>query len=502
MYVDLTAEEFPWREKRKHTRFKFSLGCFGLTQRLVASLPPDHAMFIDLTVTTGSTFDVTMAERVESSSFFFQKDYHESKIPQCTVYVAVIPREGAKANEWRPEGKDKGKIAEEWGVVQIAVTAAVVLPQPKLMCVRVICFFVESSSNHGPHPKNRRYPPHLNSKTHLARLRKDALPWNPKAPFDFVALLKKSLSAAATTPQEAGEEGPRAGLQPDASEDLPSMPPIPPSSSTPDHQGILPLPPPSNPRKRQQKFACKRAKKRKLNKEASRQAGGSNDALSQVLSHGAAVEVDLDASELDTAQGAHTGKPGRQENLGSQAEKEKVYTLEELLAQGFEHIEWDGRTPIPIVDRSGRIITVLASQPGPGYACDLLEAFRLFSEAGKEAGLGATATGGPHKRGKFPAFNRVPTPVAINPGFMGAILNRLVGAHAVRRMAAYQNAAFSLWAPRVYEEYKNARNTLRDKLPHLPENFPGLSQFGAAAFNLGGKVWTFKHRDFLNWPFG
>ncbi|KAJ3925870.1 MAG: hypothetical protein NXY57DRAFT_863185, partial [Lentinula lateritia] len=204
------------------------------------------------------------------------------------------------------------------------------------------------------------------------------------------------------------------------------------------------------------------------------------------------VEVDLDASELDAARGAHTGKPGRQENLGSQAEKEKAYTLEELLAQGFEHIEWDGRTPIPIVDRSGRIIAVLAGQPGPDYACDLLEAFRLFSEAGKEAGLGATAAGGPHKRGSFPAFNRgvtmgmgSPTPVAINPGFMGAILNRLVGAHAVRRMAAYQNAAFSLWAPRVYEEYKNARDALRDKLPHLPKNFPGLSQFGAAAFNLG-----------------
>ncbi|KAJ3858118.1 hypothetical protein EV359DRAFT_88229 [Lentinula novae-zelandiae] len=33
-------------------------------------------------------------------------------------------------------------------------------------------------------------------------------------------------------------------------------------------------------------------------------------------------------------------------------------------------------------------------------------------------------------------------------------------------------------------------------------NFSVLSQFSAAAFDLGGKVWTFKHRDFLNWPFG
>lgn len=46
------------------------------------------------------------------------------------------------------------------------------------------------------------------------------------------------------------------------------------------------------------------------------------------------------------------------------------------------------------------------------------------------------------------------------------------------------------------------RNVLRQKLPHLPDNFPGFSEFAAAAFNLGGNVWTFKHWDFLNWPFG
>lgn len=59
-----------------------------------------------------------------------------------------------------------------------------------------------------------------------------------------------------------------------------------------------------------------------------------------------------------------------------------------------------------------------------------------------------------------------------------------------------------MWAPRVYNIYEDARNTLKKKLPHLPENFPGVSVFAAAAFNFGGSVWTFKHRDFLNWAFG
>ncbi|KAJ3729630.1 hypothetical protein C8R42DRAFT_570002, partial [Lentinula raphanica] len=81
------------------------------------------------------------------------------------------------------------------------------------------------------------------------------------------------------------------------------------------------------------------------------------------------------------------------------------------------------------------------------------------------------------------------------------ILDRLVEHKAVRRMAAYQDAAFALWAPRLHAEYQRTADTMRDRLPHLPKNFPS-TVFAAAAFNLGGKVWTFKHCDSLNWPFG
>ncbi|KAJ3846361.1 hypothetical protein EV368DRAFT_52904 [Lentinula lateritia] len=211
------------------------------------------------------------------------------------------------------------------------------------------------------------------------------------------------------------------------------------------------------------------------------------------------------------AQEVHTGKPGITAKLGSEEERQKQYSIEKLLAQGFEHIEWDGRIPISFVDCSGRVIAILAGQPGSNYVQELLEAFNLFSEAGKEARLRPIPAGRPHRQGQFPAFNRgttmgmgSPTPVAINLGFMGGILNRLVGAQAVRHMAAYQNGGslYLLSSPCVYEEYKNVHNTVRDKLPCLPSNFSGLSKFGAAVFNLGGNVWNFKHRDFLNWPFG
>ncbi|KAJ3842091.1 hypothetical protein F5878DRAFT_530398 [Lentinula raphanica] len=166
------------------------------------------------------------------------------------------------------------------------------------------------------------------------------------------------------------------------------------------------------------------------------------------------------------------------------------------------------RTPTPVVDRAGRVASVLAGQPGADYARALDEVFELFEDAGRQAGLQAVSRQGPQKRGHFPAFNRgvtmgmgSSTPVALQTGFMSSTLDRLVGHQAVRRMAAYQDAAFSLWAPRLYAEYQRTDKIMREKLPHLPRNFHSLV-FAAAAFNLGGKVWTFKHRDFLNWPFG
>ncbi|KAJ3819595.1 hypothetical protein F5880DRAFT_1460607, partial [Lentinula raphanica] len=203
------------------------------------------------------------------------------------------------------------------------------------------------------------------------------------------------------------------------------------------------------------------------------------------------IEADVDARAFDAAKGAHTGKPGTAKRLGSQSEVRARYSVQELLRQGFKHILWDGRTPTPILDNSGLIISALAGQPGTNYSLDLEEVFKLFVEAGCDAGLEDTNPLGPHKRGSFPAFNRgvtmgmgSPTPVALRTGCMTSILDRLVGHTAVRRMAAYQEAAFALWAPRMHAVYEATSNAMRDKLPHLPRNFPS-SVFAAAAFNLG-----------------
>lgn len=61
--------------------------------------------------------------------------------------------------------------------------------------------------------------------------------------------------------------------------------------------------------------------------------------------------------------------------------------------------------------------------------------------------------------------------------------------------------SFSLWAPRVFKYYQEHLDLLFAHLPHLRRNFK-RSIFCCATVNFGPNVWTYKHRDSLNCPFG
>ncbi|KAE9384977.1 hypothetical protein BT96DRAFT_803487, partial [Gymnopus androsaceus JB14] len=200
------------------------------------------------------------------------------------------------------------------------------------------------------------------------------------------------------------------------------------------------------------------------------------------------IEVDVDATTFPAAKGAVTGKRGTVDELGDTVEHKKFYTALELVRdKGFEHIQWDGKTPYPIIDRIGCIVAVLAGQPEGDYAEDLMKAHNAMQTEGARTGLGKGSPEGDHLRGGFPAYNcgttmgmGSPRPVVMRPKDKGLVVYRLLGHEAVVQMARYQNFAFSLWAPRVYTKYEHVRDTLG-----LPENFKNLSVFAAAAFNFG-----------------
>ncbi|KAJ7155576.1 hypothetical protein C8R43DRAFT_1000503 [Mycena crocata] len=259
-----------------------------------------------------------------------------------------------------------------------------------------------------------------------------------------------------------------------------------------------PSPPPKRPRldkvpTRNHHRHLKRRRTRDIEKEGGpvrRQA----TLLAQVAANkDHALIAPLDALDLPVARGGYSAKVG--DTYGSK----KRRTLAEVLALGFRLVKWDGIEPRPIVDAMGRIAAVLAGQPrDPTYAADATAAYKRHPHrAQRHTFLGQNDH---HRRGPFPALNvglsygkgqRVPS--YLRNGHNAALLQRLIGNPAFDGMACFASAAFSLWAPKVFHPTSH--------LPHLPRNFD-RSVFACAAFNFGPNVWTFKHRDVLNIPFG
>ncbi|KAJ3729635.1 hypothetical protein C8R42DRAFT_715911 [Lentinula raphanica] len=127
-------------------------------------------------------------------------------------------------------------------------------------------------------------------------------PLSPSSPFDFLTLISEGIAAQgedkATLPvPDSDEVEPPPSKQPRLS-----------SSSDPktDDSGSADTATSGSKRSNQNKANAKRARKRREQETK----GPSNHNLSQVLSHGVAIEVDVDAASLDSAKGAHTGKPG------------------------------------------------------------------------------------------------------------------------------------------------------------------------------------------------
>ncbi|KAJ7140227.1 hypothetical protein C8R43DRAFT_1089222 [Mycena crocata] len=134
-----------------------------------------------------------------------------------------------------------------------------------------------------------------------------------------------------------------------------------------------------------------------------------------------------------------------------------------ILYYALPHLTNDSR---PILDAQGRIVAVLAGQPRDAtYAAAAAAAYSSLARERGAANFPASLSKQP--RGPFPALS----------------------------------PAFSLWAPKVYRYYKEHTDALHHHLPHLARNFQ-RSVFSCAAFNFGPDVWTFKHRDVMNLPFG
>ncbi|KAG6877550.1 hypothetical protein C0992_009702 [Termitomyces sp. T32_za158] len=113
-----------------------------------------------------------------------------------------------------------------------------------------------------------------------------------------------------------------------------------------------------------------------------------------------------------------------------------------------------------------------------------------------------------HRPGSFPAINvgifhgkGTVRPINIDNSKHAALASGLLNNVDVQRLATFASASFQGWAPGVFQHYHKRLNSLRIHMPGLHRNF-SRSIFPAAGFNIGPGVWTYRHRDALNCPFG
>ncbi|KAJ7211120.1 hypothetical protein B0H12DRAFT_1079600 [Mycena haematopus] len=215
------------------------------------------------------------------------------------------------------------------------------------------------------------------------------------------------------------------------------------------------------------------------------------------------LAAQLDASTLPSTLGAYSARaPDAGEKQGRKVRR----SLPNLLGLGLHLVEWDGVTPRPLVDKMGRIVAVLAGQPDHAEYREAVKlAFQAICDAGHEARFPPSMRN--HRRGLFAAMN-----VGLSygkgqkvPSWLNNKAYQMACTWHMPRLTILTNilppAAFSLWAPRLYSLYRECDTKLRHAHPHLRRPFVG-SVFFCAAFNFGGNVWTFKHRDILNLAFG
>ncbi|KAG6810120.1 hypothetical protein H0H93_015171, partial [Arthromyces matolae] len=188
---------------------------------------------------------------------------------------------------------------------------------------------------------------------------------------------------------------------------------------------------------------------------------------------------------------------------------QRPWTEEELITNhGFTPLHWDGINPIPLVDRDGRVYAVLAGRPSDAfYVASADKVFKLLTHEVSVHELPKAAH--IHKRGTFPVFNVGYTysngdqePSIRKNGNFENMLSGVVNNSDVQRLLSYASAALQLWAPRLYEYFDTKLRWFYGHWHRGTKPIFAQLVYPSAAFNMGGKVRTFVHRDVMNIPFG
>jgi len=184
---------------------------------------------------------------------------------------------------------------------------------------------------------------------------------------------------------------------------------------------------------------------------------------------------------------------------------------------------WHFRTPIPIVDKEGRVVALLAGRPADENwdevqeaAAALLEKIRVdcpeFDEGCHWRGDFPTLRCGvSHGGGRTQPMNFVNSPkkqraleeLNSHPSFVriAGFMNCTPHAFGTACIANIPSAVLATWAPKLHEHYVKNITSLFSHDNTLFRPFP-RSIFPATTYNLGPQTTCTRHFDFANLAYG
>ncbi|KDR84216.1 hypothetical protein GALMADRAFT_33612, partial [Galerina marginata CBS 339.88] len=216
------------------------------------------------------------------------------------------------------------------------------------------------------------------------------------------------------------------------------------------------------------------------------------------------IECDADIAQSNVTQNAFVAKNDGQKT-------QKTHSLLEMVGvdsqYAFKLVQWDGRTPTPIVDRKRRLVTVLAGYPDDKewpslvqQATGALEERRPRCRVSPKKRI--------HCRGAFTALNTgvshgsgqtQPSNLS-NPG-NEQVLAELNEMESFKCIAGFSSSCMASWTPDLYALYAEKLGKVHQTDSSLSRTFPS-SIFSAATYNFGPRTTSFKHIDFANLPYG
>lgn len=249
-----------------------------------------------------------------------------------------------------------------------------------------------------------------------------------------------------------------------------------------------------------------RRKRKRANKIAQNGHQPHPSTIKKVIQASTPASVSADFANFPAAAGADQAKISRLK-VPRLLAADVPHSAASLSTQGFDCLPWNGITCRPFFDKAGRLIALLGGRPkDAAYLQSTNAVFDLMMQEGLKANFHQKFQ--EHTRGRFMALNVGVThgkgthhPVNLDNHEHTEMVARLLASKHVQRMASFSDGSFALWNTLVYDYYLRYLKTLFEKMPELRRIFD-RSVFPTAAFNFGPNVWTYKHRDVLNCPFG